>query len=236
MRSFIKMLLPICALALCGVLFLTLSLGSAKRLVKQTDALPKRTPARVLIDAGHGGEDGGAVVGDEKKKEINLAVTRDVADLLTVCGFDVALTRSGDEALSLEGDDIKKRKYNDMKLRLELYNSPDVDAVISIHQNKFSDSASHGAQVFFSPNREESEFLAECLKTAVKEMLQPDNTRECKRAGSEIFLLKNAKNPAVLVECGFLSNRAEREKLLTDGYQKQLALAVVTGFLDYYQS
>ena len=227
-----KQLLSAAIILLCLSVFLFLTLRSTRRITLET-AAPVRTLPPVLIDPGHGGEDGGAVSGDVLEKHINLAVSHDVADLLRLCGYTVSMTRDTDDALTNEGEDVRKRKYNDMKMRLDLYNATPDNVVVSIHQNKFDAAASHGAQVFYSPNHPNSAVLAEALRKSVTGMLQPDNTRTCKTAGKEIFLLKNARVPAVIVECGFISNRQERELLVTDDYQKQLALAIAAGLMNY---
>lgn len=227
-----KQLLSAAIILLCLSVFLFLMLRSTRRITLET-AAPVRTLPPVLIDPGHGGEDGGAVSGDVLEKHINLAVSHDVADLLRLCGYTVSMTRDTDDALTDEGEDVRKRKYNDMKMRLDLYNATPDNVVVSIHQNKFDAAASHGAQVFYSPNHPNSAVLAEALRKSVTGMLQPDNTRTCKAAGKEIFLLKNARVPAVIVECGFISNRQERELLVTDDYQKQLALAIAAGLMNY---
>ena len=227
-----KQLLSAAIILLCLSVFLFLMLRSTRRITLET-AAPVRTLPPVLIDPGHGGEDGGAVSGDVLEKHINLAVSHDVADLLRLCGYTVSMTRDTDDALTSEGEDVHKRKYNDMKMRLDLYNATPDNVVVSIHQNKFDAAASHGAQVFYSPNHPNSAVLAEALRKSVTGMLQPDNTRTCKTAGKEIFLLKNARVPAVIVECGFISNRQERELLVTDDYQKQLALAIAAGLMNY---
>ena len=227
-----KQLLSAAIILLCLSVFLFLMLRSTRRITLET-AAPVRTLPPVLIDPGHGGEDGGAVSGDVLEKHINLAVSHDVADLLRLCGYTVSMTRDTDDALTNEGEDVRKRKYNDMKMRLDLYNATPDNVVVSIHQNKFDAAASHGAQVFYSPNHPNSAVLAEVLRKSVTGMLQPDNTRTCKTAGKEIFLLKNARVPAVIVECGFISNRQERELLVTDDYQKQLALAIAAGLMNY---
>lgn len=227
-----KQLLSAAIILLCLSVFLFLMFRSTRRITLET-AAPVRTLPPVLIDPGHGGEDGGAVSGDVLEKHINLAVSHDVADLLRLCGYTVSMTRDTDDALTNEGEDVRKRKYNDMKMRLDLYNATPDNVVVSIHQNKFDAAASHGAQVFYSPNHPNSAVLAEALRKSVTGMLQPDNTRTCKTAGKEIFLLKNARVPAVIVECGFISNRQERELLVTDDYQKQLALAIAAGLMNY---
>lgn len=232
----LKKRLPVAASLLCLSLFMLLMTRAAAHIPVDAQVSMQKEMPHVLIDAGHGGEDGGAVVGSVLEKQINLAVAQDTADLLTFCGFDVQMTRTGDDALTDEGEDVKKRKYNDMKRRLELYNASPQNVIISIHQNKFSNASSKGIQVFYSPNNDKSALLAECVRYAAVGMLQPDNTRENKAAGKDIYLLKNTDNPAVLVECGFLSNREEREKLVTGSYQKQLALAIAAGFINYHNS
>ena len=227
-----KQLLSAAIILLCLSVFLFLMLRSTRHITLETAASVRTLPP-VLIDPGHGGEDGGAVSGDVLEKHINLAVSHDVADLLRLCGYTLSMTRDTDDALTNEGEDVRKRKYNDMKMRLDLYNATPDNVVVSIHQNKFDAAASHGAQVFYSPNHPNSAVLAEALRKSVTGMLQPDNTRTCKTAGKEIFLLKNARVPAVIVECGFISNRQERELLVTDDYQKQLALAIAAGLMNY---
>lgn len=231
-----KKILSAALVALGLFLFVFLMLRSAKNITLQTSAVSAKRLPDILIDPGHGGEDGGAVSGEVLEKEINLDISYDTADLLTLLGFDVTMTRTTDDALTSEGEDVKKRKYNDMKMRLDLYNSSENNVIISIHQNKFSSAASNGTQVFYSPNHELSGQLAQCIQFSVKKLLQPQNERECKAAGSEIFLLKNSQNPAVLVECGFISNREERERLLDSEYQKQMALSVATGLIDCINS
>ena len=228
-----KKILPAAAVLLCLAASVGLMIRSAEKLTVTTAADVRQSRPFVLIDPGHGGEDGGAVAGGVLEKTINLAVSHDTADLLRLCGYEVSMTRDGDNALTDEGEDVRKRKYNDMKMRLDLYNASPDNVVLSIHQNKFDSASSRGAQIFYSPNHEKSASLAECLRRSVTDMLQPDNKRECKKAGKEIFLLKNAQYPAVIVECGFISNRSERELLVTDCYQKQMALAIATGFINF---
>ena len=230
----LKKLLPAAAIMLCITVFVMLMIKSTDRLTLNTSAEAQEKKPNLIIDAGHGGEDGGAVVGDVLEKDINLDISNDTADLLKLFGFDVSMTRSSDNALTNEGKDVKLRKYNDMKMRLVMYSSSADNVIISIHQNKFSRAASHGAQVFYSPNNEYSPQLAESMRNSIVSMIQPDNERECKKAGKEIYLLKNTNNPAVIVECGFISNQNECKLLLDKSYQKKMALAVTTGFLDYY--
>ncbi len=229
-----KKLFSVAAIMLCVALFVILMVKSTEKITLNTSAEVQEKKPNLIIDAGHGGEDGGAVVGDVLEKDINLDISKDTADLLKLFGFDVSMTRNSDDALTSDGKDVKQRKYNDMKMRLDMYNASTENVIISIHQNKFSNASSHGAQVFYSPNNDNSLRLAECMRNSVVSMIQPDNDRECKAAGKEIYLLKNTKNPAVIVECGFLSNQKERKLLLDKNYQKKMALAVTAGLLDYY--
>lgn len=190
----------------------------------------------VVIDPGHGGEDGGAVANNIIEKDINLSVAKKVFELFELSGFKAILTRSKDTMINLDGTSLRERKVSDMKNRLNVFNSDESNVVLSIHQNKFTDSKYSGAQVFYSQNSQESQRLAQNLRESIITMLQPENTREIKPADKNIYLLYNAKVPSVIVECGFLSNAEEAAKLSDEEYQKQIAFAIYTGFLTYYYS
>jgi N-acetylmuramoyl-L-alanine amidase len=209
-------------------------LNSADKISVTTSAKYSVPENRVVIDAGHGSQDSGAVSADGVlEKGINLAISHDTADLLRLFGYSVSMTRTDDNWLSDEGKNVKERKYNDMRARLELYNSSPENIVISIHQNKFSDSRSNGTQVFYSPNEGKSSLLAERIKYSVKELLQPENERECKAAGKDIYLLKNAEIPAVLVECGFISTRDEEQFMNSGSAADKYARGLFNAFLAY---
>lgn len=187
----------------------------------------------VLIDPGHGAEDGGAVSDDGLvEKDINLNVSQCLRDYLVLSGYEVRMTRDSDSLLG-SGDTLKERLHDDFAKRLEMYNDDDVDIVVSVHQNKFTESKYSGAQVFYSPNEPKSETLAVCLRRAIRGFLQPDNEREITKAGSNIYLLNNCNNPCVLVECGFLSNPEEAKKLSDESYQRELAFTIYCGILEY---
>ena len=143
------------------------------------------------------------------------------------------MTRTDDNSIGVKDTTIREQKVSDMKKRLEIYNSNKENIVISIHQNKFQQEKYNGTQIFYSANNEKSSILAENIKTSVVNLLQPNNTRECKKATKEIYLLYNSKVPSVIVECGFLSNKNEAEKLKTDSYQKQLAFTIYLGVSNY---
>lgn len=212
---------------LCAAILLVLALGVVDR---RGVVAPPCTVTTILIDAGHGGADGGAVAADgTTEKEINLSVALGVRDLLRVMGFVVNTTRDTDVMLSTEGSTLRERKVSDIKYRLSLVQQADL--TVSIHQNKFEQEKYYGTQVFYSPNHPQSQEVAETVRQTVVSLLQPHNTRPLKKGSDDVYLLKHAETPMILVECGFLSNVAEREKLKTAEYQQELALTIGAGVL-----
>ena len=188
------------------------------------------TSPHILIDAGHGGADGGAEGADgTTEKHINLAIARPLGELLRVMGYTVSYTRTEDTMVDAVGDTLRERKVSDMKNRLSLIEQADM--TVSIHQNKFPQTQYSGAQVFYGTGSADSRALAESIRSSVIALLQPTNTRELKQGDGSVYLLKQATQPLVLVECGFLSNETEREKLKTREYQLQMAFAVAVGVL-----
>lgn len=185
----------------------------------------------ILLDAGHGGFDGGCVgINGESEKNINLSITKSVYYLCSVFGYPAKSTRLDDSALNdsdIEG--IYDMKQSDMKKRLEFFNSSDNAICLSIHQNQFTDEQYWGAQMFFSNKNELNESLALDIQQSIVSNIefQSNNTREIKHA-DDMFVL-STENPSVMVECGFLSNAEEAEKLCDAGYQKQMALSVFLG-------
>ncbi len=187
----------------------------------------------ILLDPGHGGEDGGASAADGTlEKDINLAVALPLADMLRVCGVPVRLTRDTDISIyDASASTVREKKVSDMHNRLALYNNAKI--AIGIHTNKFPQTQYFGTQLFYSANTPESEGIASSIRQNVVQMLQPENKREMKKADSTIYLLHNAQVPAVFVECGFLSNEAELAKLKSPAYQQQMAFAVWSGLMQY---
>lgn len=194
------------------------------------------TKSVIIIDAGHGGFDGGAVAGDGTiEKDINLNIALAVGELLAFGGYDVVLTRDTDTGTEDDASKpIQTRKVSDLKNRLALMSKYDNAVFVSIHLNKFNSSAAHGAQVFYSPTFSESQELGQCIQQSVKNLLQPENERKIKKATKSTYLLYNATAPAVIVECGFLSNSEELKKLKDYDYQQQMAFAVYCGINDYF--
>lgn len=192
----------------------------------------------VLLDPGHGGEDPGAVsdYNDLKEKEINLYIAQKAKELLEAEGFTVLMTREEDILQYSEGTKgIKKKREQDLRKRKKMMDECGADIVVSIHLNKFGQSQYKGAQVFFPPRSAESKKLAECLQKAVRETLDPDNKREALVNNTQIIIFRDLKTPTALIECGFLSNREEEQKLATKEYQDKLALTIKEGIIKYYQ-
>lgn len=232
----LKRIIFIVSILLLLGLFMLLMLLSTSKIKLETSAKPLTKAPKIIIDAGHGGQDGGAVCNGVLEKDINLPISRDTADLVKLLGFEVMMTREDDNFITDKGSNVKERKLNDMKARLELYNSDESNVIISIHQNKFSDSKAHGSQIFYSPNNDDSKLLAQSVKHSLNSLLNTGLDRECKPAGKSIYLLKNTHQPAVIVECGFISNFEECQRLKSISFQRQLAFAITTGFLDYYNT
>ena len=190
----------------------------------------------IVIDPGHGGIDGGAVSSDRVlEKDINLAIALNLRDLFLSCGFSVVMTRDDDRSIHDDGvSGIKRQKTSDLKNRLEIIKECGPNTIfLSIHQNKYSGESSHGAQIFYSPNHGDSMRLAQLLQDKIVELLQPDNNRKIKKAEQGLYLMTEAQCPAVLVECGFLSNIRDTMDLQSPAYRAKLSFAVLAAVLDY---
>ncbi len=190
----------------------------------------------VIVDPGHGGEDGGAEGYDNKtiEKDINLAVSLKLEQMLKVGGFEVIMTREDDRLINDEGlSTLRERKVSDIRNRMKLIEAHPEAIFLSVHQNKFTESSSHGAQIFFGKNNPESEVLAQAMQDSFHELLQPDNSRQIKKSGKEIYLLYHSEIPSIMVECGFLSNPDECNKLTDDEYQNQVAFTIYAGLMKY---
>ena len=193
----------------------------------------------IVVDAGHGGEDGGCVSSNGiLEKDINLEVSKKVAEIINTMGYNAVLTRSQDKMLyDMYGDNYKGRKKTyDLKNRLKFARENDADMFVSIHMNKFPQSQYKGLQVYYSKNHANSEKLAQSIQDYCKQYLQSDNERSVKKADSKIFLLDRAEIPAVLVECGFLSNAEDTENLCDDEYRKKLGLVIAAAVFSHIES
>ena len=228
-KTIYLMILAVILITFCLVMYSAFS-----NITARTDSDSLEQQPMIVIDAGHGGEDGGAEVDGVLEKDINLSIAGKLSEILRLCGCRVTEIR--DEDISVYDSDaqtLREKKVSDLKRRVKIANENDNNILVSIHQNKFDNSAYSGAQLFYSSNHDDSRVLAESIRGAITSLLQKDNTRELKPAGSDIYLLDHAEVPAVIVECGFLSNQQERSKLMDDDYQNEMAYAVAMGVLEY---
>lgn len=187
----------------------------------------------VVVDAGHGGEDGGAVAADGTVESgLNLAIARRVRDLLTFAGVPTTVTREGDAAIYDPGSaTLREKKVSDLHNRVALVNELPGAVLLSIHQNSLPSSpVTHGAQTFW--NRQEgAEALARTLQAGLNPVVNTHRAKEPKQIPDSIYLMNHVDAPAVLVECGFLSNREEAARLQQADYQKTLAAVIAAGYL-----
>lgn len=187
----------------------------------------------VIIDAGHGGEDGGAVSDlGIKEKDINLDIALKLQDLLSLSSVKTVMIRDTDR-LMYEAGQEKSKKYYDISNRISIAEHYNNAILISIHQNKFPIKKYSGFQVYCSPNNKDSEVLAEIMQNNVKMYLQTDNNRNYKVADKNIRLLHQIKIPAIIAECGFLSNDNEAKLLSIEQYRNKIAYLIATSVMQF---
>lgn len=196
--------------------------------------IPLERTHTIVIDAGHGGQDGGAVsCSGVPESTINLEIALKLNDLFRFLGYDTVMVRTTPDAIDTEGNTIASRKVSDTKNRVALVNGTENALLVSIHQNTFPDSRYSGAQVFYGREGPSKE-LAEALQAAFSRTVNTANNRQCKKAEG-VYLMEHINRPGILVECGFLSNFEEEARLRDPGYQKMLCCviaATVGNFLD----
>ena len=209
------MSLRICVVLLCLLIILTFTTGAF---------MP-------VIDPGHGGEDGGAVSpSGVVESELNLQVSKKVKYLMCLFGHAPVMVRETDISLHSPGSEtLRQKKVSDLKNRVALINSVENAFLISIHQNAFTDSRYSGAHVFY--NSDESKPLAELIQKRVREKIDAGNNREAKKVPDSIYLMQHVNCPAVLIECGFMTNHRELSLLRDPRYQTKLASVIVSSYL-----
>ena len=184
------------------------------------------------IDAGPGGEDGGATSCSGKtESSYNLEIALKLRDLLQLLGYRTRMIRTIDESIYKEGITIAAKKVSDLKERVRIVNETEGAILVSIHQNTFSDGKYHGAQVFYGP-KGESHAMAEAVQRALCDTVNPGSNRKIKKADG-IYLMQHIDCTGILVECGFLSNPSEEALLRTEEYQRKL-VCVIGGTLSQF--
>ena len=220
-RIYISAVAVMCLITFCSLYYLTVRAYSSSANVPT-----------IVIDAGHGGEDGGATsISAIPESVTNLRVALKLEQLLAFCGINPNMTRTNMEALSTEGQTIRERKVSDLRNRVAFVNQFHAPILVSIHQNFFHDNKYRGAQVFYAPSEGSKQF-ALCAQKALGAAHIASENREIKQADF-VYLMNKVRCPAILVECGFISNFEEDRLLQSDEYQKRIICALCSAIMDY---
>ncbi len=190
-----------------------------------SESLPIPIRRCIIIDAGHGGEDGGATsCTGILESSINLEIALRLQDIFHLLGYKTKMIRTTDTSIYTQGSTIAQKKISDLKERVNIVNKTENALLISIHQNNFPDGRYSGAQVFYGV-AEESQSLAKMLQLALVETLNPGSSRKIKKANG-VYLMDHIEKTGILVECGFLSNPEEEARLRDAGYQKNMCCVI----------
>ncbi len=231
-----KPILLSCVAAVC-VIALAASIFALAGRQDAAPAFSAEEPQEVILDAGHGGFDGGAVSPEGiMEKDLNLVIAKETQIALLKKGFCVIMTREDDAALESAKQNGVSKKVSDIHRRVEIMKEHPNAIFVSIHMNKFAESQYSGAQVFYATVQPGSEELAESIQSTIIEKLQPENTRVIKPAPKNVYILEHAAVPTVIVECGFLSNVEETKKLSDPDYQTDMANCIAEGIIKYMES
>lgn len=219
-------------LAAAVLLVLTAVCSRYESLRSQPVLAADQTPCRIVIDPGHGGEDGGATgVAGTRESDLNLAVSLRLQALLRLFGHEPVMVRTTDTAVYSAGaGTISEKKVSDIHNRVRLVNDTPGALLVSIHQNFFTQGQYSGAQVFYADDAYSRE-LAQQMQAQLRASLDPGNRREAKGAAGTVYLMNHIQTPGILVECGFLSNAAEEARLNTPAYQTRLAMTMAAVLL-----
>ncbi len=189
----------------------------------------------IIIDAGHGGEDGGAVSNDGvSEAEINLKIALKLQQLLEQSGSNVVLTRSDNNAIyDVDKKTLREKKNSDIRNRVKIGNGSSADIFVSIHLNKIPENQYYGWQTFFKDGNEDGKRLATCIQNNLNETMQKENKRTPLKINN-VYIIKHVEIPTVIVECGFLSNSEEEKQLQQEEYQTKLAWGIYNGIMEYF--
>ena len=217
--------LPIYAMVLLGALLLALLGSNAVTVI--AESTPQNDRHCIIIDAGHGGVDGGATsCSGVLESQLNLEIALRLDDLFRLLGYDTEMIRRSDISVYTQGETIAAKKISDLKERVRIVNSKENAVLISIHQNYFSDSRYSGAQVFYTQT-DGSEVLAKEMQRSLIASVNKGSNRQAKKI-SGVYLMEHIQCTGVLIECGFLSNPEEEAKLRSEEYQKKLCCIFVS--------
>ena len=224
-RILVRKLIPIYIFVLIGCIC-TAHFGS-KAVTTMVESAPVEGRRIIVVDAGHGGIDGGATsCTGVLESGINLEIALRLNDLLRFMGYETVMVRTTDTSIHTQGNTIAAQKVSDLKERVSLVNSAKNALLVSIHQNAYPDGRYSGAQVFYA-NDNVSKELADVLQKGFKETLNPGSKRQSKPS-TGIYLMQNITEPGVLIECGFLSNATEEAQLRQADYQRKICAVIVS--------
>lgn len=233
MRKEYRGLLIIYILVLLGFVMVAVTGERAVNAIAEDDSLSIRHC--IVIDAGHGGIDGGAIsCTGALESQINLEIALRLQDLSHLLGYDTCMIRQTDTSVHTKGETIAQKKISDLKERVRIINETDNAVLLSIHQNHFPDDKYSGAQVFYNGSNE-SMALAQILQDSFIATVNPGSNRKTKKAQG-IYLMEHIDCTGVLIECGFLSNYQEEAKLRTEQYQKELCCVIIAAVSRYLSS
>lgn len=214
------------------IVFLGIAQMSSNTVTTINQKIPVARDHHIVIDAGHGGIDGGATsCTGVLESQLNLEIALRLEDMFHLLGYDTVMIRRTDESIYTQGNTIASQKVSDLKERVRITNETHNAVLISLHQNTFQDSKYHGAQVFYSDN-EHSKKIAQLLQTSVISTLNPDSQRKPKPAKG-VYLMEHITCPGILVECGFLTNPEEEAQLRDSVYQMKLCAVISTVLSSY---
>lgn len=217
---------------MAAVMCISATIGADRAVTTIAENRPLDRHFTIVIDAGHGGIDGGATsCTGVLESQINLQMALRLEDVLHLLGYQTKMIRRSDESIYTEGNTIAAQKASDLRQRVRIVNSTEKAILISIHQNIFADSQYHGPQVFYAPT-DGSRELANILQDQLVEALNPGSNRRS-RVSSGVYLMQHIERTGVLIECGFLSNPKEEALLRDAGYQKKLCCVIVSGLSMY---
>lgn len=226
-------LLPFYIVILLSLLFVTI--GGSRAITVLSENAPVTGRKTVVIDAGHGGVDGGATsCTGVLESQFNLEIAQKLNDLCNLLGINTVMIRDTDCSVYTKGETIAQKKVSDLRERVRIVNSTDNGILVSIHQNLFSDEKYSGAQVFYAPT-DGSLTLAKSMQNCFIKAVNPGSHRQEKKADS-IYLMQHINCPGVLVECGFLSNRQEEYLLRTKGYQQKICCIIASSVSNFLYS
>ena len=215
-----------------GIIVIAAVFGTSEAVTTIAQNTPIPRNHLLIIDPGHGGEDGGAIsCTGVLESQLNLQISLRLNDLLHLLGYETKMVRSSDISIYTEGISISQKKASDLRNRVKIVNETENAILISIHQNTFPEEKYSGAQVFYN-HVGMAQDLAKQIQSAFIETVNPDSHRQSK-AATGIFMMEHIRNPGILIECGFLSNREEEAMLCSEDYQKQLCCVIASALSCY---